>query len=335
MKEISVIDQVKKKIMASEEAFAAVLPKNFDVKKFIATFCLEVQKNPKLAQCPNLIEVARDVANFGLVIGGLANQAYLIPYQNYKTKEYSAQLIIGYKGYITKLEEAGYSVEAEIVTNQEIKEGRFEEKRGSETKITHSPIRSGIRGREDVALAYCVIKSKDNSFVISVLSKEEIEEMAKTEKWVENNGKKSKERSLGNVWTQNQRATDFGQMCIKTVIRNAIKRVNLKIANEMSVYEGQRDQEIESIKDITPSKTAQAHAAVETAFAEKQPAIEQEINMESSLISAINSLTSTAAIDKFLEKNSDYKAMEESDPETFATIFEAAENRKASIQMGG
>lgn len=87
----------------------------------------------------------------------------------------------------------------------------------------------------------------------------------------------------------------------------------------------------ESLKDITHSKTAQAHAAVETVFAE-EPLIEQQINIESSLICAINSLTSTTAIDKFLEKNSDYKALEESNPETFATIFEAAENRKALIR---
>jgi hypothetical protein len=91
----------------------------------------------------------------------------------------------------------------------------------------------------------------------------------------------------------------------------------------------------EFLKDITHSKTAQAHAAVETVFAEEQPAIEQENNIESSLISAINSLTSTIAVDKFLEKNSDYRALEESNPEVFGTIFEAAENRKASIQMGG
>ena len=91
----------------------------------------------------------------------------------------------------------------------------------------------------------------------------------------------------------------------------------------------------EILKDITPSKTAQAHAAIETAFIEEQPAIEQETSIESNLISTINSLTSVAAIDKFLEKNSDYKAMEESDPEAIANIYEAAENRKASIQMGG
>ena len=42
-------------------------------------------------------------------------------------------------------------------------------------------------------------------------------------------------------------------MCIKTVIRNCVKKVNLRIANEMSAYEGEKEKEM---VDITPSKTA-------------------------------------------------------------------------------
>jgi phage RecT family recombinase len=243
-KEISLIG--KKEIFANQKYFEAVLPKNFDVNKFMATLSLEVQKNPKLGQCINLIEVAKDVASFGLIIGGLANQSYLIPF-NKKIKDgnnwksiMTAQLIIGYRGYIAKLEEAGYTVEAEIVTNDEVEKGLFKELRGSETRIMHSPIRNGIRTREDIALAYCVIKHKDNPPVISVLSKEEIEEMAKKEQYIE--GKKVK--ALGNVWQSKERSTDYGQMCIKTAIRNAVKKVNLQIANEMSTYEGKRDENI-------------------------------------------------------------------------------------------
>jgi phage RecT family recombinase len=258
-KELTTVDKSKQLIMKSEAAFKAVLPDNFPVDKFIATFCLEVQKNPKLANCDNLIEVARDVASFGLVIGGLAQQSYLIPFDkkvNVAGKwitQTKAQLIIGYRGYITKLEEAGYSVEVEIVTNNEVDAGCFEEVRGSETKIVHRPIRKGVRDRESIALAYCIIKGQNTPPVIAVLSKEEIEEMAKTEKWTgsKEKGDLKKERTLGNVWTQDQRETDFGQMCMKTVIRNCVKKVNLRIANEMSAYEGKRDAEI--MKDVTPA----------------------------------------------------------------------------------
>ena len=151
-----------------------------------------------------------------------------------------AQLIIGYRGYIPKLEEAGYTVEAEIVTKEEVEKGLFKELRGSETKIMHSPIRTGIRTRENIALAYCIIKHKENPPVISVLSKEEMEEMAKKEQYID----EKKVKALGNVWQSKERSTDYGQMCIKTVIRNAVKKVNLQIANEMSNYEGKRDSEV-------------------------------------------------------------------------------------------
>ena len=243
-KELTLIG--KKEIFANQKYFESVLPRNFDVNKFMATLSLEVQKNPKLGQCSNLIEVAKDVASFGLIIGGLANQSYLIPF-NKKYKEGNtwkykiiAQLIIGYRGYITKLEEAGYTVEAEIVTKEEVEKGLFKELRGSETKIMHSPIRTGIRTRENIALAYCIIKHKENPPVISVLSKEEMEEMAKKEQYID----EKKVKALGNVWQSKERSTDYGQMCIKTVIRNAVKKVNLQIANEMSNYEGKRDSEI-------------------------------------------------------------------------------------------
>jgi recombination protein RecT len=243
-KELTLIG--KKEIFANQKYFESVLPRNFDVNKFMATLSLEVQKNPKLGQCSNLIEVAKDVASFGLIIGGLANQSYLIPF-NKKYKEGNtwkskivAQLIIGYRGYITKLEEAGYTVEAEIVTKEEVEKGLFKELRGSETKIMHSPIRTGIRTRENIALAYCIIKHKENPPVISVLSKEEMEEMAKKEQYID----EKKVKALGNVWQSKERSTDYGQMCIKTVIRNAVKKVNLQIANEMSNYEGKRDSEV-------------------------------------------------------------------------------------------
>lgn len=239
---------IKEQIFKNQKQFEAVLPSNFDVKKFMGTLFLEVQKNPELGKCVNLLDVAKDVASFGLIVGGLANQAYLIPYTNYRTKITTAQLIIGYKGYVAKLEEAGYSIEVELVTKEELDQNRFQEIRGSEPKIIHSPIRTGVRIRENIALAYCIL-TKDGKQTITVLSKEEIEEIAKTEKWIEENGKKSKTRGLGNVWESNQRTTDYGQMCIKTVIRNCVKKVNLRIANEMSTYEGKRD---EQLIDIAP-----------------------------------------------------------------------------------
>ena len=106
--ELSLLDLTKKQIFSAEKSLSAVLPKNFDVTKFMATLWMEVQKTPKLAECENLLEIARDVATFGLIVGGQAQQAYLIPFKkNYKEgtackSKMIAQLIVGYKGYISK-----------------------------------------------------------------------------------------------------------------------------------------------------------------------------------------------------------------------------------------
>jgi phage RecT family recombinase len=224
----------------TSKGFEALLPKNFDIKQFCASLWLEVQNNEKLQKCNNILDLARDCANFGLLPNTLAGQCYFIPFKD------KAKLIIGYKGYITKLEEAGYTIECELVTKEEIEQERFEEIRGSEVRIIHRPLRNGIRDRANIALAYAIVRKEGLSPIITVLSKEEIEEIAKTEKWEGS----SKTRQLGNVWIQNQRLTDYGQMCLKTVIRNVAKKVNLAIANEMSAYEGKRD---EQIKDVTPS----------------------------------------------------------------------------------
>jgi phage RecT family recombinase len=276
MKELTII---KQEIAQSKKAFEAVLPKNFDVNKFMATLFLEVQKNPKLGECTNFLEIAKDVASFGLIIGGLANQAYLIPY-NKKTQENGkwisksiAQLIIGYKGYVVKLEESGYSIEVELVTNEEIEKGFFQEIRGSNPQIIHNPLRNCIRNKDSIALAYCIL-SKDGKQTFTVLSKQEIEEMAKTEKWIGEEGKKTKERQLGNVWQSKDRETDYGQMCIKTVIRNAVKKVNLNIANEMSTYEGNRDAEIINITPELKNEPIEVEQGIEIENLCKQKGIE-------------------------------------------------------------
>lgn len=251
------LTKIKKEISKLSKNFSAVLPNNINVDKFMATLWLEVQKNPKLAECENLLQVAKDVATFGLILGEATQQAYILPFSknvkegNVWIKKPVAKLIIGYKGYIAKLEEAGYSIETELVTKRELEEGRFIERRGSVTEIVHEPIREGIRSKDEIVLAYCILKKKDRASIISVLSREEIEEMSKTDSY--NQSTKRMEKELGKVWTQNQRLTDFGQMCIKAVIRNVVKKANLMTTNEMSYYEGKRDEEF--LKDVIPSKT--------------------------------------------------------------------------------
>ncbi len=156
--QLSPLDNLKKEIFSPKvtKGFEALLPKNFDVRQFGASLWLEVQNNDKLQQCINIIDLARDCANFGLLPNGLAGQCYFIPFFNKKKNAYEAKLIIGYKGYITKLEEAGHTIECELVTKNELEQERFEELRGSEVKIIHRPFREGIRDKDKQITVKCV-----------------------------------------------------------------------------------------------------------------------------------------------------------------------------------
>ena len=81
MTQLTKLDNIKRELFSpkTSKGFEALLPKNFDVKQFSASLWLEVQNNPKLQACDNIIDLARDCANFGLLPNGLAGQCYFLP----------------------------------------------------------------------------------------------------------------------------------------------------------------------------------------------------------------------------------------------------------------
>lgn len=76
----------------------AMIPRGtITADRFLMSFKMEVMRNPKLQQCNkrSLIKSAKEVMGFGLEIGGLLGQAYLIPCKDRCTFQ------LGYKGLIT------------------------------------------------------------------------------------------------------------------------------------------------------------------------------------------------------------------------------------------
>lgn len=221
------------------ERFARAYQDNEVALKALSTIALECSKNDLLANCSkiSLLQSGLDAANLGLIPNRLTGHAYLIPYKN--KKDYEAQLQIGYRGYVAKYEEAGYSVEAELVTNEEIENGRFEEERGTHSKIIHKPIRKGIRNETNIALGYAIARKEGREPLFIVMSLEEIVESAKTLKW--DDSLKKKVPSLGNVWKSEDRETDFGQMCKKTLLKRLSSIVPIASVSAMANYEFERD----------------------------------------------------------------------------------------------
>jgi len=228
------------------------------VAKFKACVAMEITTTPALAKCTpsSIIKSAFISANLGLMINKNLGHAWLIPYTKsekidgkwIKTSE--CQLQIGYKGYISKFEDSKYSIEVEVVTQREMDEDRFKEVRGTNPKIEHSPIRDGeLRVSENIALAYAIAFKTGRKPIIAVMTKQEMEEAAMTEYY--DASQKKKVRGLKGVWRDkdNLRATDYAEMCKKTVIRRLAKSVPLNITNHMMSFEAERDQ---VMTDVTP-----------------------------------------------------------------------------------
>ena len=243
-KEFFALDHIKKRVL---EAY-----QNEELaRKALSCMTVECTKNPTLSKCTkiSILQALLDAAHFGLVPNRQAGHAYPIPYRNKHTKQQEAQLIIGYKGYIKKFDEEGWNVEVELVSKKEVATERFVEVRGTRTEIMHRPLREEILTEKNIALAYAIAKKVGREPIPVVMTIDEILEAAKTQIWQDGeNGEKGKYvKGMKGVWKSEDRETDFGQMCKKTVIRRLASVAPVETISLMHNYEGQRD-----MKDVTP-----------------------------------------------------------------------------------
>jgi len=227
-----------------KERISKAIGEKFAIEEFMSSISLELARNPSLLACSyeSILQCAIDSAAFGLIPNKQLGHVWLIPYKNQCTLQF------GYKGYLKKFSEYGGTVEVECVTNQEVNEDRFLETRGTHTTIAHRPIRSGLRKKEDIALAYAILRHNNMPDVIVVMSVEEIIEVAATE--IYDKELRKKVRRLKGVWNSAERETDFGEMCKKTLIRRLAKLSSIDVVNHMSSYEGERDGVIIDAKPI-------------------------------------------------------------------------------------
>lgn len=225
------------------------------VDKFISAVLVETSREPKLQACTktSIMQCCLDSLNFGLIPNKQTGHAWLIPYNNsYKGddgkwhKRLECTLQIGYRGYVQIFGENGYSLDVETVTQREMHNKCFKEVRGTSAKIIHEPIREGVRDRENIVLGYAIAKKKGMEPTSIVMTKEEVEEIAFSDR--------------SDAWLGKKRQTDYGEMFKKTLLRRLAKIVPISRLNILSDYEAERDGEL---KDVTPEEGA--------VFAEEEP----------------------------------------------------------------
>lgn len=196
-------------INKSQGAIAKALPSTITPERFTRMATTAVTMNPDLGKCTpaSFIGAMLQAAALGLEPNTALGQAYLIPYNNYKSGNKEAQFQIGYRGLIELAHRSGdfKSIEAHVVyANDE-----FEYELGLEPKLKHKP---AMKNRGEIVWVYAVYKLQSGGYGFEVMSKEDINEHRK---------KYSKAKT--SPWD-----TAWEGMAKKTVIKQALKYAPLK-----------------------------------------------------------------------------------------------------------
>ena len=156
-------------VAVNEAEIAAALPMEMSPSRYVRIVQTELTKNPRLQECTprSFMGAVLTAAQYGLEFGPM-QQAYLIPYSNHGTLE--AQLIIGYKGWLTLMNRSGeiQSVSARTVFAKDY----FVYEYGLDETMTHRPA-AGDRG-EPIGY-YCVIRKTNGGKTFVVMSRAEVE----------------------------------------------------------------------------------------------------------------------------------------------------------------
>ena len=196
-------------INKSERQIAKALPSAITPERFARMAMTAVTMNPDLGKCtpPSFIGAMLQAASLGLEPNTPLGQAYLIPYNNYRSGEKEAQFQIGYRGLIELAHRSGEfkSIEAHIVYEND----EFEYELGLEPKLRHKP---AMKNRGEIVWVYAIYKLQSGGYGFEVMSKDDINEHRK---------KYSKART--SPWD-----TAWEGMAKKTVIKQALKYAPLK-----------------------------------------------------------------------------------------------------------
>jgi len=196
-------------INKSEKQIAKALPSAITPERFARMAMTAVTMNPDLGKCtpPSFIGAMLQAASLGLEPNTPLGQAYLIPYNNYKTGQKEAQFQIGYRGLIELAHRSGEfkSIETHVVYEND----EFEYELGLDPKLRHKP---AMKNRGEITWVYAVYKLQSGGYGFEVMSKADIDEHRK---------KYSKAKS--SPWD-----TAWEGMAKKTVIKQALKYAPLR-----------------------------------------------------------------------------------------------------------
>lgn len=231
--------QLKSQFNNQFKAIQSIVPKHLTPERLIRIGMNAVARNPKLMECtPDTIVGA--VVNCG-TLGlepNLMGHAYIVPFFNGKTKQYEAQMQIGYKGLIELVRRTG---QISNVYAHEVYEGdEFEYEYGLDKKLVHKPC--GEEDESKITHFYAVYKLKDGAYDFIVMSRSQVE--AHRDRFTKS---KDTNKKVFGPW-----ADHFTEMAKKTVLIKLLKMAPISIEQQEAkmMMEGiHTDESISVVKE--------------------------------------------------------------------------------------
>jgi len=201
--ELTPMEAMRGTLVRMQPEFAAALPPQIPVEKFIRTTLTAVQMNPELlgADRRSLLGACMKAAQDGLMLDG--REAAPVIFRTKEGPKVQYMPMVG--GILKKIRNSGElaSISAQVVYDKD----HFEYELGDNEQIIHKPFLSSDRGQP--IACYAIAKTKDGAIYREVMSVADVEKV-----------RNSSRAAQSGPWVQ-----WWDEMAKKTVIRRIAKRL--------------------------------------------------------------------------------------------------------------
>lgn len=201
--EITAMDAMRTTLTRMTPEFAAALPPQIPVEKFVRTTLTAVQMNPELlgADRRSLLGACMKAAQDGLLLDG--REAAPVIFRTKEGPKVQYMPMVG--GILKKIRNSGElaSIGAHVVYDKDL----FKYTLGDDEKIEHTPSLDSDRGKP--IACYAIAKTKDGAIYREVMSVADVEKV-----------RNASRASQSGPWVQ-----WWDEMARKTVIRRIAKRL--------------------------------------------------------------------------------------------------------------
>ncbi|MFZ4618518.1 MAG: recombinase RecT [Rectinemataceae bacterium] len=229
----------------NKERFEQALPKGtIDIDRFIAAASIEIANSPKLMQCDrqSIAISLGQAARYGLEVGALLGQAWLIPYNEKKRqldgsfqKVTTCHFQLGYKGIVmlARRSKTIKTISAEVVYDHD----KFEVELGMGRRLTHQ---LDIREERGNPIAYyCLVELENGGTQFGVMTMKDVVK----HRDLYSKGFQQNADDQDNIWNKN-----FDEMALKTVIIKTLKLCPMSVEALEAVSREDRSD----MRNVTP-----------------------------------------------------------------------------------